>query len=68
MLSVNSIEVQFACGAAAGLLSQRGTQLTVGLGSCRSMEVGWTCVTHRIKHYIAKIRYADQLPPQNGLR
>ena len=68
MLSVNSIQVQFACGAVASLLSQQGTPPTVGLGSWWSIEVGGTRVTLCIKHCIAKITHTGQFPPQNGLR
>ena len=68
MPSVNSIQVQFPSGAAASLLSLRGTPPTVGLGSWWSMEIGGTRVTLCIKHCIAKITHTAQLPPQNELR
>jgi predicted dehydrogenase len=56
MLSINSIHVKFASGAAGYLLSQRG-DAHYGLGSWWSIEVGGTRGTFCIENCIEKITY-----------
>ena len=69
MLSVNSIHLQFASGAAGYLISQRG-DATFGLGGWWSVEVGGTRGTFCIENCIEKITYwpaptaEGSVPPQ----
>ena len=63
MLSVNSIHLQFASGAAGYLLSQRG-DATFGHGGWWSVEVGGTRGTFCIENCIEKITYWPAPPPK----
>ncbi|WP_165842157.1 Gfo/Idh/MocA family protein [Paenibacillus xerothermodurans] len=56
MVSINSIHVKFASGAAGYLLSQRG-DATYGLGGWWSMEVGGTKGTFCIENCVEKVSY-----------
>jgi predicted dehydrogenase len=55
-VSINSIHVKFASGAAGYLLSQRG-DATYGLGGWWSMEVGGTKGTFCIENCVEKVSY-----------
>ncbi|WP_248926138.1 Gfo/Idh/MocA family protein [Paenibacillus hamazuiensis] len=55
-VSINSIHVKFASGAAGYLLSQRG-DATYGLGGWWSMEVGGTRGTFTIENCVEKVSY-----------
>lgn len=55
-VSINSIHVRFASGAAGYLLSQRG-DATYGLGGWWSMEVGGTRGTFCIENCVEKVSY-----------
>jgi len=55
-VSINSIHVKFASGAAGYLLSQRG-DATYGLGGWWTMEVGGTKGTFCIENCVEKVSY-----------
>lgn len=56
MVSINSVHVKFASGAAGYLLSQRG-DVNYGLGGWWSCEVGGTRGTFAIENCIEKLSY-----------